>query len=105
LGCNHHPTEYVYASCLESSSDGQVQTRIGRLYSLGGLKQVGSMMQRTSQFQGPIQYFKREKVRLLFIRSQCLKRLGDFEAALTDLRNCLEIMKSFDGRVVTPVPI
>jgi hypothetical protein len=53
------------------------------------------MMQRTSQFQGPIQYFKREKVRLLFIHSQCLKRLGDFEAALTDLRNWLEIMKSF----------
>lgn len=56
------------------------------------------MMQRTSQFQGPTQYFKREKVRLLFIRSQCLKRLGDFEAALTDLRNCLEIIKSFDDR-------
>jgi hypothetical protein len=33
LGCNHHPTEYLYASCLESSSDGQVQTRLGRLYS------------------------------------------------------------------------
>lgn len=57
-----------------------------------GLKQVGSMMQWTSQLQGSIQYFKREKVRLLFIRSQCLKRLGDFEAALTDLRNCLEII-------------
>jgi hypothetical protein len=56
------------------------------------------MMQGTSQFQGPIQYFKREKVRLFFIRSQCLKRLGDFEAALTDLRNCLEIIKSFDDR-------
>ena len=66
--------------------------------AVAGLEQVGSMMEWTSQLQGPIQYFKREKVRLLFIRSQCLKRLGDFEAALTDLRDCLEIIKSFDGR-------
>lgn len=52
-----------------------------------GLEQIGSMMEWTSQLQGPIQYFQHEKVRLLYTRSQCLKRLEDFEASLTDLRD------------------
>lgn len=59
-----------------------------------GLSHVKSMQDWIRNLDGPIHYFVREEVRLLFIRSQCLKRLGDFDAALVDLRTCRAIISS-----------
>lgn len=60
-----------------------------------GLVQIESMMKWTSQLKGPVCYFMEEKVSMLFMRSQCLKRLEDFSGALSDLRGCSAIIQSF----------
>lgn len=54
-------------------------------------------MKWTSNLTGPIRYFLREQAELLYQRSECRKRVQDFDGALADLRTCLAIIKSFYG--------